>query len=153
MKKMLKRLKNERGLTLVELLAVIVILGIVGAIAFVMIGNVIENSKQDAHIANAQQLIASAKLYDSQGGEFDSGNDDEGTVSSETLHEEGLIDELINPWDSDDEYTGTVKKVNKDDGVTYEVTIKGGEKTIKDATEKTLAGDRDDVWSEESGNL
>ena len=45
MRKMMKRFKNEKGLTLVELLAVIVILAIVGAIAFVMIGNVMENAK------------------------------------------------------------------------------------------------------------
>src|SRR5690625_3393234 len=105
MKKWLKKkFKNERGLTLVELLAVIVILAIIAVIAFVMIGKVIENSKQDAHIANAQQLIASAKLYDSQGGEFDENNQ----VTDDKLRAEGLIDELINPWDSTAEYKGTV---------------------------------------------
>lgn len=38
LKRLREKLNNERGLTLVELLAVIVILAIVGAIAFVMIG-------------------------------------------------------------------------------------------------------------------
>lgn len=63
---MLKRvkgmLKNQKGLTLVELLAVIVILGIIAAIAVPSIGNIIDNSKKDAHIANAQQLVSSARL-------------------------------------------------------------------------------------------
>ena len=46
MKKFLqKRLKNEKGLTLVELLAVIVILGIIAAIAVPSIGNIIDNSR------------------------------------------------------------------------------------------------------------
>ena len=46
MKKLLqKRLKNEKGLTLVELLAVIVILGVIAAIAVPSIGNIIENSR------------------------------------------------------------------------------------------------------------
>ena len=46
MKKFLqKRLNNEKGLTLVELLAVIVILGIIAAIAIPSIGNIIENSE------------------------------------------------------------------------------------------------------------
>ena len=44
MKKFLqKRLNNEKGLTLVELLAVIVILGIIAAIAIPSIGNIIQN--------------------------------------------------------------------------------------------------------------
>ncbi len=46
MKKFLqKRLKNEKGLTLVELLAVIVILGIIAAIAIPSIGNIITEFK------------------------------------------------------------------------------------------------------------
>lgn len=127
MKKMMKKFKNERGLTLVELLAVIVILAIVAVIAFVMIGKVIENSKKDAHIANAQQLIASAKLYDSQGGEFANN-----VVTSETLNKEGLIDELINPWDSSDkEYKGTVTKTSSNDGVKYTVKLTGSKTTCE----------------------
>lgn len=61
---MIKRLlKNERGLTLVELLAVVVILGIIAAIAVPSIGGIIDNTKKDAHVANAQQLVSSAKVY------------------------------------------------------------------------------------------
>ncbi len=62
-KKMKERLKNQKGLTLIELLAVIVILGIIAAIAIPSIGNIIDNSKNDAHKADAIQMINAAKLY------------------------------------------------------------------------------------------
>lgn len=62
MSKLKKYLYNIHGLTLIELLAVIVILGIVSIIAVPAIGNVIENSKKDAHIANAHQVISAARL-------------------------------------------------------------------------------------------
>nr|WP_186324661.1 prepilin-type N-terminal cleavage/methylation domain-containing protein [Paenibacillus bovis] len=61
-KKIRQALKNEKGLTLVELLAVVVILGIISAIAIPSIGGLINNSKKDAHLANGQQMVNAAKL-------------------------------------------------------------------------------------------
>jgi type IV pilus assembly protein PilA len=61
---MLKRLiKNEKGLTLIELLAVIVILGIIAAIAIPSIGGLINKTREDAVKADAVQLLNAAKLY------------------------------------------------------------------------------------------
>ncbi|MDR4889115.1 prepilin-type N-terminal cleavage/methylation domain-containing protein [Fredinandcohnia sp. QZ13] len=57
-----KYLKNQKGLTLVELLAVIVILGIIAAIAVPTIGNVIEKTRFDAVRADAMQVLDAAKL-------------------------------------------------------------------------------------------
>lgn len=57
-----RHLKNEKGLSLVELLAVIVILGIVAAIAIPAIGNIVEKSSDKAQISEALSIIAGAKL-------------------------------------------------------------------------------------------
>lgn len=69
--KMLKVLKNEKGLTLIELLAVIVILAIVAAIAVPAIGNIIDNSRYNAVKADATNIINAANLYytDNPGGD------------------------------------------------------------------------------------
>lgn len=59
---MKKVLKNQRGLTLIELLAVIVILGIIAAIAVPAIGNVIDKTKDKAIVSEAIQIINGAKI-------------------------------------------------------------------------------------------
>ena len=63
MKKLLKKRLNQKGLTLIELLAVIVILAIIAAIAIPAIGNLIENSRYDAVKADGTNVISAANLY------------------------------------------------------------------------------------------
>ena len=63
MKKIMQLLKNQKGLTLVELLAVIVILAVVAAIAVPSIGGVIENSRYNAVKADATNALNAAQLY------------------------------------------------------------------------------------------
>jgi type IV pilus assembly protein PilA len=63
LQKLGKKLKDQKGLTLVELLAVIVILGIIAAIAIPSIGGLINKTRDDAKVAEAIQIIDAAKLY------------------------------------------------------------------------------------------
>ncbi|MFT8321645.1 MAG: prepilin-type N-terminal cleavage/methylation domain-containing protein [Bacillus sp. (in: firmicutes)] len=58
-----KKLKNEKGLTLIELLAVIVILGIIAAIAIPSISGIIQKSREDAVKADAITILNAAKNY------------------------------------------------------------------------------------------
>ncbi|MGE7997414.1 prepilin-type N-terminal cleavage/methylation domain-containing protein [Lysinibacillus sp. NPDC093190] len=58
-----KLLKNQKGLTLIELLAVIVILAIIAAIAIPAIGNIIENSRVKGAKSDAANLISAANIY------------------------------------------------------------------------------------------
>ncbi|MFE8696882.1 type II secretion system protein [Cytobacillus sp. FJAT-53684] len=54
---------NERGLTLIELLAVIVILGIVASIGIIAITTVIQNMKDRSFIGNALAIKEAASFY------------------------------------------------------------------------------------------
>ena len=134
MKKWLKRLKkDERGLTLVELLAVVVILAIVAAIAFISIGNVIENSKKDAHVANALQIISAAKLAEASGDEQFS------STTVDVLHEDtGLntLGSVIDPWDKNS-YTSA--NITKDGEGEFIITLKpDGECVLTSVPESVL---------------
>ncbi|CAG7648275.1 type II secretion system protein [Paenibacillus allorhizosphaerae] len=58
-----KLMKNQKGLTLVELLAVIVILGVIAAIAIPSIGGVIKSSKLNADKESESLLRETAIRY------------------------------------------------------------------------------------------
>lgn len=62
-----KRVKNEKGLTLIELLAVIVILAIIAAIAIPAIGNIISNSRDKAVLSESLNIISGAKIAQMDG--------------------------------------------------------------------------------------
>lgn len=63
MMKLTKKLhKDQRGLTLIELLAVIVILAIIAAIAIPSVNSIIKNSEARAQVENAKLIISTARL-------------------------------------------------------------------------------------------
>lgn len=110
MSQLKKRLKEQRGLTLVELLAVIVILGIISAIAVPSIGGLINKTKDDAKVAEAIQIINAAKIYVSS----------EGAPTNNTLNHSDLSSYLENVDNTN--YTVTLTKENNG---TYSYSISG----------------------------
>ncbi|GEK29792.1 hypothetical protein KZO01_01010 [Kurthia zopfii] len=57
-----QKVRNEKGMTLIELLAVIVILAIIALIAIPAISNIISNSKSKAILSDAAIIIKAAKI-------------------------------------------------------------------------------------------
>ena len=133
-----KQMRDERGLTLIELLVVVVILGIIAAIAVVAIGGLIENSRKDAVVSDAKQLVAAAKLYTSSNpmqpgqtiklGITDDGStipskDSEGAKANEDTLDK-YIDEMKDSLNSDKSYDSSYVVVTEKQGkFTYEVTL------------------------------
>ena len=101
-----KMLRKEKGFTLVELLAVIVILWIILAIAIPAIGNVIGSSEGKADEANIDLILNAARLADVNG-DFT-----ESSMSVSDLEKDGYLEEIpVVPGGSEDEvYTGSVTK-------------------------------------------
>ena len=152
---MFKRLKeNEKGLTLIELLVVIVILGIIAAIAVIAIGNIIDNSKKDAHISNAKQIANAAKLYEA-------GEDalaEEATIKLEDLYKSDYLEKVKDPstkkgfYNASDSTITKVKASEKDGESSpggYKVKLVGDGGTYIKGDKVTAELDRGDVTLKE----
>ncbi len=113
----MKALKDQRGLTLIELLVVIVILGIIAAIAVVSIGGIMENSRKDAHIANAQQIVNASKLY------FSAEYPSEDEVKLTTLIADGYLTQIKDPTTGEN-YDAEEVEVSYD-GEIYTIKLEG----------------------------
>lgn len=134
-----KRLNNEKGLTLIELLAVIVILAIIAAIAVPAIGNIINNSRDKAIIAEASNILAAAKLAHIDNACTTSGTTT--TCSNEDINE--YLDGL--------NLTNTSDQAVLNDG-TWSITYSGFEE-IQDTTTYNIGEDNTVTETELTGYL
>jgi len=92
---MVKTLRNKEGLTLIELIAVLVILGIIAAIAIPTIGNTINQQKERAAEAEWSAIQSAAALYIAQ-------NSSDLEISMDDLYNNNYISENVVLTDADD---------------------------------------------------
>lgn len=126
-----KLLKNQKGLTLIELLAVIVILAIIAAIAIPAIGNIIQNSRVKGAKSDAANLISAANIY------YTDNPESSATFTDATKDLPDYAKDL-----------GTVEKftVTRDGKITVTKGIAGGKSyKIDESTLKELEVDKPDT--------
>lgn len=98
--------RNQKGLTLIELLAVLVIVGIIAAIAIPAISGTIEKSKTKADTASQLMIQEAALRYVI---ELDTEPADGTTYTQETLVTAGYLNKII-IFNDKKERTITAKK-------------------------------------------
>lgn len=138
-----KKLKNEKGLTLIELLAVIVILAIIALIAIPAIGSIVSNSKSKAVLSDATAIIAGAKTAITDGACTQTAGSDVVTCTASDL--KGYLEDDKGTFKSGDQ----VEK--KADG-TYEITY-ANFKNLNDKYTEALGGSKTKITKANSVDI
>ena len=103
----MKPIQNTRGLTLIELLIAVVVLGVVAAISIISVGNIVENTRVRADEANAITLNQATRLYKLSNPNSTVFLDQTQTSESliQYLHTQNFLRDLITPLASDGFFT------------------------------------------------
>lgn len=135
---------NKKGFTLVELLAVIAILGILSGFAIMAVSKYQKKATDDVYKNFIKQLKDGAINYlTSNISEIPSQKNGTITITSSDLKEKGYLDDIVDPIKKTKECTGTVKVTNngnisnqsEEDNITYD---ENGNMIINSSNTKNL---------------
>ena len=108
--------RNEQGFTLIELMVVVIIIGILVAIAVPLYGGVQARARENACAANVRTLNGAVAMHHAETGEFPADMDE--LVDSGVLQD---VPECPNDADADPD-SGDVYQIDVEDEEEYVVT-------------------------------
>ena len=130
---------REKGFTLVELLATIIILGLLSAVIYVSVTSIL-NRGNDSYYASQEDMLilAGREYYADHRSELPDNTGDTSNVTLETLIDQNYIDPIKdrNENDCDFENSGvTVQKITERDYQYYGILVCNGDNYTTDADE------------------
>ena len=135
----MRKLMSKKGFTLVELMIVVVILGILVAVAVPIFSAVTKNARKKSCKANMRVIKGNMETYQTTGSADGEGNEvvfaagETDLASTTPANFMKLFDGGKIPTCPTDASAYTVKVNNTDGKITYNVACTGGEKDIHNA--------------------
>jgi prepilin-type N-terminal cleavage/methylation domain-containing protein len=131
--------KRQRGFTLIEMLAVVVIISIVSGLGYVLVSNQIEKSRKNTDSANCRLILDAAQRYLTEYGPNSVGNiasnDGKKVDSDNDLIKKGFLQSgPTTPWSTSDKPEGYKIYI-----VATSPGTNGTIEVISDHTNETLA--------------
>lgn len=121
---------NNKGFTLIELIATIALLAIIATISFVSINEVIKNSK----IKNCENLInnikSAAKEYASDNRYNFSNNSDKEIMTTDLVNGNYLAGSIVNPFDNSEKVMANIIIKLKSDYTVDSIVVKNNDNEI-----------------------
>ena len=145
-------IRKKKGFTLVELLATIIILGLLVTIAYISVSSIL-NSGDDSYYESQENMLvlAGREYYADHRSELPKEIGDTSNVSLETLVEENYIEQITDKDgnDCDNDNSGvTVQKITEKDFQYYGTLICGAYQTNSDKAKPAISFDPNKKSSE-----
>ncbi|HHX17140.1 MAG TPA: prepilin-type N-terminal cleavage/methylation domain-containing protein, partial [Mollicutes bacterium] len=146
---------NKKGFTLVELIAIIVILGVVLVIAIPTVSNIVENSRIESFNKSEVTMIEAAKGYMLLNTKYIPANIGDTTeITVEEMQANKTLGVIVNPWNESEKCSGyvlTTKVADKE--YTYHPYLNCDNNIGSSADDKLLARYTFDDFQEPTENL